>query len=59
MNSKTDSDNNWETRSYYTEAAAEQAWDDLDHKGAFSSSGGGSDGTGGEYEIQFKKDGKS
>ena len=55
MNSKTDDNNNQETRSYATEASARQGWADLGHKGNFSASGGESNGTGGEYEIDFQR----
>lgn len=57
MNKETDG--NLETRSYDTEAQAQQAWDDLRSNGAscrYSSSGGDFDGTGGEYELTFSKD---
>lgn len=57
MNKETDGD--YETRHYETEAQAQQAWDDLRSNGAncmYSSSGGDSDGTGGEYELTFRKD---
>ena len=45
-----------ETRSYETEEQAYQAYEDLNDNGAlasFSSSGGDSDGIGGEYEVSF------
>jgi hypothetical protein len=49
-----------ETRSYETEDSARQAHEDLYNNGAttatFTSSGGESDGTGGEYEVSFDRD---
>jgi hypothetical protein len=57
--SKIEKDGDWETRHYETAAQAEQAWDDLRRNGAnctYSESGGDGDGTGGEYELTFRRD---
>jgi hypothetical protein len=48
----------WQTRTYDTEDQARQAWDDMASDGTdctFSAQGGDSDGTGGTYELEFRK----
>lgn len=52
-------DGDWETRRYDTAEQAQQAWDDLHRNGAnctYTESGGNADGTGGEYELTFRRE---